>query len=239
MALLCAHALSQEPVVVALDHWPPLIDDARDGGTVRGIEVDLLDELFKRAGMEYIFRICPWTRCLKMAQHRKIGMLTHASYKKDRESFLYYLRPAYYEKDIRVFVMRKGEGKKIKNFDDLYKLKIGIVQDISYGERFDREMKEGKLRVSSGNENRDFLQLVLHGRLDAFIDTKIMVLDQIRRDSLTGKLELAEFKIESDNKLFFAMVKGVISDAQSKKLTIALESMKSDGTMKRLLQGKK
>lgn len=234
-------SFSSDPIIVALDHWPPLIDDGRDGnngGKPSGIEINILKEVFKRAELKYQFHNCPWTRCLKMAKHKKVGMITHASYNKEREDFLNYIYPAFYEKDIRVFVMRKGEGALIKKFDDLYKYRIGVARDISYGDEIDAALKNGKLKVSVGNETSDLIKLLLHKRVDAFVDTEMMAIERIRRNNFQGQLELSKLKIESNNKLYFSTVKGVVSKSDEKKFAKALESMKKDGSLKRLLREK-
>ncbi len=224
------------PVQVAVDHWPPLINDGRDGGELRGLEVNIIKELFKRADVKYKFVICPWTRCLSMAKHGKIGFLTHVSMKDERKEFLEYLTPPYYTKDIRVFVMRIGEGHKIKKFEDLYKFKLGAVQDIFYGEKFDKELKAGKFDIMIGNENRDFLQLLMHKRIDAFIDSEIMVKDQIKRDNLTSFLEYADYKITTDNLMFFALAKRSVSKEQTDRILRAYQSMIQDGTVNRMVR---
>ena len=65
-----------ERLTVAYPHWPPY--KIVQNGTFGGIDALVLDEIARRAGLEFDYVECPWVRCLMMLQDGSVDMITTA-----------------------------------------------------------------------------------------------------------------------------------------------------------------
>jgi polar amino acid transport system substrate-binding protein len=88
------------------NEWPPYSYyqrvDGKKTGVVTGFAVDVIDEIFRRRGVDYTIVLIPWTRCLAVAALGKdYGMVINLSYNAERtRNFLlsrpYYATSSYY-----------------------------------------------------------------------------------------------------------------------------------------------
>ncbi len=75
--LCCAGAWAEpaaEPLRVVTDYWPPFRMAGRDG-RVEGLDIDLLEELQRRTGVQFEVRRQPWARALEDMRRRQAVVL--------------------------------------------------------------------------------------------------------------------------------------------------------------------
>ena len=96
--LCCAGAWAEpaaEPLRVVTDYWPPFRMAGRDG-RVEGLDIDLLEELQRRTGVQFEVRRQPWARALEDMRRGQADLMTGLVRTAEREQYIDYLQPAYH-----------------------------------------------------------------------------------------------------------------------------------------------
>lgn len=96
--LCCAGAWAEpaaEPLRVVTDYWPPFRMEGRDG-RIEGLDIDLLEELQRRTGVQFEVRRQPWARALEDMRRRQADLMTGLARTAEREQYIDYLQPAYH-----------------------------------------------------------------------------------------------------------------------------------------------
>nr|WP_227002218.1 transporter substrate-binding domain-containing protein [Aeromonas schubertii] len=83
------------PLVVAMDEWPPF--RMMQEGQFRGLDVDILEAMAERAGVEVTIRRYPWGRALSFMQSGKVDLMMGLARTPERERYIDYLEPSYYQ----------------------------------------------------------------------------------------------------------------------------------------------
>lgn len=120
-----------------IGEWPPFTYFARENGEmtteVLGYTVNLIDKIFKDAGLEYSIDLLPWKRCLASVESGSHHMLLNATYNEKRaETFLF--SDAHSTITPSVFFLKSTfpEGLKIKSKSELKKYRIGGIHGYNY-----------------------------------------------------------------------------------------------------------
>ncbi|MDT8389136.1 MAG: transporter substrate-binding domain-containing protein [Lentisphaeria bacterium] len=78
----------QRPLRFVCEDWPPL--EYMENGTIKGIDVQVVDHIMNWLGVPYEIHIYPWSRAWMMAENGKADAVLSVSYKAARESVLFY-----------------------------------------------------------------------------------------------------------------------------------------------------
>ena len=123
-------------LIVAVDYPPYELEFPK--GDLKGFDVEVTEEAFKRAGIKVRFEFYPWKRAMQMVKEGSAtGALTCAKMP-DRESFIIFSDPISRMTDI--FLVKKDyQGPDINQYSQIKALKLGagIVMGDAYAQRFD------------------------------------------------------------------------------------------------------
>ncbi len=144
----------------------------------------------------------PFARRLSQLKAGEIDLLSGLLKNDDREKYAHFLTPPYKQKTNKYFFVRKGEGKRLQKYEDLYQLRIGVQIGSKYFPRFDQDTKLNKT-ATSHIENR--FQMLVRGRLDAIIHTDIYGLDIMYKKGLQKMVEVAPFSHNKYNPVYMAI----------------------------------
>ena len=167
---------------VPVNPFPPwIVVDER--GT-RGIDVDILDAIALDTLRRYQYIECPWQRCLKLMETGTTDLMSGLFRSAERETYLRFIEPPYYEDPPKVFYTRADSPVSIRTYEDLAPLHIGAVSGTLYFPRFDADTR---LRKSLLTEDILLIRLLQAGRIDAFIGTSSEADRLIRSSGLEGR----------------------------------------------------
>lgn len=128
----------------------------------------------------------PFTRSLMDMENGKIDIMTGLLKTEERERYIYFVDPPYKTSSYKVFYVLKGKNNMISKYEDLNKLKIGIVFGSKYFLRFDNDSNLIKVKKYHSEE---LIPLLLNKGIDTFITS------EVRGDYLIHEMGL-EDKIE-------------------------------------------
>ncbi len=118
-----------EPIHLVTEHYPPFtmrINDKTSGSPqdpVTGIAVEVVRELFSRAGLEYTIGIYPWARAYNMALTQENYGIFTTTRTPQREPLFKWVCPL--SENNLVFFAKKKKNIKLESLEDARKYSIG------------------------------------------------------------------------------------------------------------------
>lgn len=213
------------------DHLPIVFEDYPpyefvEEGEVKGMNLDIIREAFKRMGIKAYFEPRPWKRAIYQLKTGEILALSSGFKTKEREDFVIF-PDAPLSVEIVTVVVRKGREFSVKSLEDLRGMKLGVVQEYVYGEPFDSMTGLNKVRAKSSHQ---LIRLLLEGRVDAAIGNKAVFRYVAQKK---GKLDQLKFVYEVGREplyLMFSKERGARSVNLARDFGIVVKEMIKDGT---------
>lgn len=211
LSMLLAPGLCRaENMIIPMDPWPPWksVDPQSWEVDPQGIDNRLIDALLAAYNQAFgteiraNYRGYPWKRCLDMMEKGEADLISGVLKSPEREEYLMFLDPPYKTRSAKVFYVRKGEGQRIRHYEDLYELKIGVQAGVRYFEPFDDDPKIHKEEAGNDLSNLRKLQ---YGRIDAIISTETQADYLIATQGLKGKFDKAHYRYDYDLPVYFAL----------------------------------
>ncbi|SLM32474.1 Extracellular solute-binding protein family 3 [Desulfamplus magnetovallimortis] len=226
-----SYAQSLEDITWVTEDYPPF--NYSENGAAAGISVDVLLEIWKRAGLNKTvadIKIWPWSRGYEMTK-KKVGLcLFSMTITDSRKEFFKFVGPIPAGSG-NTIIAKKSKELKLNSIDDLKKLKIGIIlKDV--GEQ---------LLVDAGIDKNT---------LDQCVDPACLLkkLDAGRVDAISYGYETAVYKMKelgidhtkfenvytlSESNMGYAFHKDT-DPSIIEKLQAILDEINADGTGKKI-----
>lgn len=199
--LFCLNSLSAraDKIVVGADSWPPFRFVTPE--SVSGIDHELWKKLGERLGFEVEYLRCPWKRCLKMMELGQIDAMSGLAWRAERAKYITYTSPHYYSCSTQIYLPH-GKSRRITKHRDMHSMTIGIVGGSAYYEDFDQDSAINKKSVS---QEAVLPNLLLEGRIDAFMGTDCQADYELRSRALSYQIDKAVFKPGNKVDLFVGL----------------------------------
>lgn len=220
-------AAAQTLVLAAADSVPTAYVD---NGKQTGMLVDVVKEAFKRTGYSIEIAIMPWARCLADVKSGKIDGIFSVYRTPARQEFLTYADEVLITQ-VQAFFVRKDSTISFDgDLNKLSELRIGIINETSYGPRLDAALGQGIFKnVDLANSASANIQKLLRDRIDVIPSYRHVVLNSARTLGVAGSIKELSPTIEAipsylafSNKRDYSKTIGAFNQA--------LRSMKQDGT---------
>jgi len=135
---------------------------------------------------------CPFARCLNMMKTGDVDLIMGIRKTPERSQYIEFLEKPFDTQSYPVrFFIHQDSQLKIDNYEDLNKLIIGTLRDVSYFDKFDNDTTLKKVEAV---HYRHLIQLVLKGRIDTFPEREESITPWIKHDNSLNKLKLARFQ---------------------------------------------
>ena len=197
--LLLTAVGAEEKIIVAINDTPPW--KMMVNGKPEGIDIAITDKLVSRLGMEPVYVMMPFKRCLRSLKNGKADLMGFLAYKKERTHFLKYLHPPY-QGDVKIFYVRKGEAFRLKSYEDLHHLRVGLMRGHKHFDPFDNDTEIVKEEVD--NQQSNYEKLIL-GRIDAVIENDTQGPYKTFQFGVSDKVEIAPYAVPLGKNGFFAL----------------------------------
>lgn len=213
------------------EHWPPYIileDDKKS----RGIDIEILTEITNRLDLNVKIEKCDWFYCLKMIENGRVDIISAALKRPDREVYMKFIEPPYISHSPKLFYLPKGHKNRIKQYEDIYSLDIGVLKGSSYFTPFDHDTKINKIEVL---KTEQLLEMLRKGRVDAFIGTEIVTDYLIKAQSYEGYFETSVFRYESETPFHFAISKKSPFSERIDDFNSIMKDLVNEGFVKKII----
>lgn len=218
---------AQTLVLAAADSVPTAY---MENGKQTGLLVDVVNEAFKRAGYRVEIKLMPWARCLVEVKDGKIDGIFSVYQTRERQEFLTYAEEVLITQ-VQAFFVRKDSSITFDgDLNKLSELRIGIINQTSYGPRLDSALEKGLFKkVDAAHSASSNVQKLLHDRIDVIPSYRHVVLGTAKTLGVAGDIRELSPAIEAiPSYLAFSKTRDyphVISAFNQ-----ALHAMKKDGT---------
>lgn len=164
ISLLLSPPLHSETIKYAVFPAPPyMIGADKEDSLLNGIDVEIVNEIAKRAHLQINYIRCPWIRALELMRSGKADILSSVYKKPEREEFMLYFDKPFLNELPIAFYYRKDSGVSITTYNDLYKYHdIAVLRGASYFPKFDADRKLRKYEVSTQEQ---IFPMLIHKRV--------------------------------------------------------------------------
>lgn len=203
-----------------------------------GLETDIIIEVAKRLKCQVTFTKIPWVRQFYEAQQGKVDIIMGAGKRKDREEYLYYLKPYKNLPSVIVF-LNKPNAPKSFVLSDLKNMNItvGALIGAMYSDEYEQLIKEpafsSKIKLTSKDELN--IQKLKLGRLDAVLFTGILEVKNKMKTEYNNK-ELIIYPVSPNDFGYFTYSKKTFTLNSAEKIDTTIQKMQSEGTLRKLME---
>ncbi len=225
---LCAAHAYEPPLVLAFSELAPW--KTKDGSNeYGGAYTEIVRELARRLGRELRITECPHARCMLMMKAGEADLSIGIQQSPEREEFMAFLRTPYRKTATdRVFYVRRGEASRIRRYEDLQGLHIGMRNGSEYFDRFDDDKSLNKEMAPTNAAN---LRKLLLKRLDTVVmpeDQGAVLLVEL---GITREVETAVYREHDNIPRSVAVSRHSAAFALLPQLEAAMQAMRRDGTL--------
>ncbi|ELM3718046.1 transporter substrate-binding domain-containing protein [Aeromonas hydrophila] len=171
---LCCSAWAQESLLVGWSSWHPFSfrDEQQQ---LQGLDIDLLEAIFNRAGFHANYSEMPWARVLRELEFGTIQLTMSANQTAERTLYARFTLP--YRNEETVLLIRrqdKGRWQEITQLSDLLSrpdFTIGLLRDFDYGTDFRTFMQSSQMqqRLLVRLKMEPLIKLLLAGRIQGVV----------------------------------------------------------------------
>ncbi|MBT8154122.1 transporter substrate-binding domain-containing protein [Epibacterium ulvae] len=221
---------SAETLKIVADEWPPFSGASLPS---KGISLDVICEVLKRAGYQVETEVVPWARIMNGATSGQYDVIGSLFFDPALESYLTYA-DAFYETDVRL-VQRSGAEHAYTSVDALRPFSIAVGDGFLYQDEFDRADYLNKVVVTT---TLQAVQMVAHARVDLTLDSVDVVNYAVHSDdpTLNGRVEFAPGVLATQG-IHMAVRNDLPNrDQVIQEFNTTLAAMRADGSLAKVLK---
>lgn len=222
----------EKPLVIGVLEYSPYIK--KNDSDYSGLAVDIVNEAFNRMNKKTNFVLFPIARSLKMLDDGEIDGFFSIKKTAEREKNLIFPKEYLFSQDYVFFMKKKSVFDYNGTYDSIKNLRIGIVNTVSYGSRFDLAVKENYFSdLDYANNFESCFKKLANERVDIVICSKLVGLEIIKVLNLKSEIIISGPPSETAfSFIAFSNKKEHLELADS--FDDAIKKMKKDGTMKKI-----
>lgn len=229
LVFLSSPLSNAETLKIAFAQWPPW--KVFTAKSFDGIDARVISELAERSGIDVEFVKCPWVRCLSFIKEGRADLITSFGKTPERQQYAEYLGSPYFVDKITFWINNRSP-LKIRSYEDLSGLTIGIAKGSVYFSRFDQDPSLKKIRLDL--EGQMFLMLDAE-RIDTFIGYETTMNYQLAGGKFHNHFTPAEYKVSGQD-YYLAMSKRSKHLRLKPMLTKELAAMREEGVINRIIE---
>ncbi len=203
-------------------------------GNVRGLDIELVQEMASQAGCSLSFSQKDWAGLLADLRDGKVSILAGASRIAERESYALFSKP--YRKESFALYVRAGEADnwQAETLAELVappvNMRIGITDGYLYGVDVDKLLDDANLgkKFTSAPFSEAHAANLMEKRIDGMLEDPFVATAMIRRKALSDFIIRTGMQIDTGEVALMFSKASVSSDTVA-AFDAALEAMRKDG----------
>ncbi len=217
------------------DIWFPY--DGKPGSDKEGFMIDIAREVFEAKGYKIDYQLAPWSRAIKDTRKGKYDGIVGA-FKEEAPDFVFPENEC--GLSTTVFITKKGEKWKYTGVDSLKKAAIGVIKGYSYGEVFDKYIKNNsknskRIQIAFGADAfKSNSKKLMIGRLTAFVEDKMVAFSSLKKMGMADKVSIAG-ELFKDNIYIAFSPNRKTSKKYAKILSDGMVRLRKSGKLKKIL----
>ena len=225
VSLFIAGSAFADGLTITTENYPPYNYSTDNGKTIVGSSTDVVQEIFKRAKVNYKTTMYPWVRAIEMAKTDKDTCVYSTTRTEEREKSFQWVGPIAYNNWV---LFAKADSKIVlSSADDVKKYKLGGYR----GDAITQYLEGEKFKVDEAVNDDQNVQKLDAGRIDLWasgsaggpfiankLNVKIKPVLTLKKAELylACSLSTSPATIEKLNTAFQGMIKEGFMDKNSK-----------------------
>ncbi|SFC92494.1 substrate-binding periplasmic protein [Pseudoalteromonas denitrificans] len=222
-------ALGQFIYLVSTE-FPPYVYEENE--RIKGFNVDLIEEIFKRMNVPIEIHLVPWARAVKMIKDGTADGLFPFFKSVNRLKFTDY-SDAYTSEDTTLFVLKNSPIQWNGDLSSLSPYQFGRVRGYNSGPQFEHLLEKGIIEISVATKTSQNIKKLLAKRFDIMVEERHVVRFELKKMGRIG--EIKQLAIIQKNLSYLGFSKKRKRKATIKAFNKILKQMKSDGSYQRII----
>ena len=168
-----------------------------------GLHFQYLQHIAQKMDMELDIVPMPFARRVVALQSGQIDLMVGMQRESSREDDIIYIYPAY-EKLRHTFFVLTSNQEKLRSFDDLLQLNIGVTIHAKYYQHFQQQPDLSLIAVSTLKQK---IELLRKGRIDTFIHYQESTEPLLTRMHLDSEVVIAPYQPTEYNEYYITIGK--------------------------------
>ena len=227
---LPAAAQNKGAIIVAFSEFPPYkIGGEKDVG---GIDIEILEKIATRMDRSLTFKKGTFEDCLKMMEQGQADVMTSLLRRPEREAYIRIVQPRYRVRSDKVFYVLKDRRDKVRIYDDLRALKIGVKAGVRYAPMFDNDERLEKIPADSIKIN---ISKLVAGKIDTFIATDLEARYWIEKLNLGDRIVPAPYRFTHLDPIYMGISKKSAFLEEAGEFGHVLKSLVDNGDVQAII----
>lgn len=165
--------------------YPPFyfFDDNQEPA---GICIEVINHIAKQLNISIQFSSYPWNRMINNGKEGYVDAIMPLFKTPERELFLIFPESEIIMEDNSFFTLKSNTLSFSGNLNDIINRHIGVVENYSYGEAFDKKNIQHKTMAESGDQ---LIQLVLNKRVEMGIGNTMVTTYLAKKRNAADKIK--------------------------------------------------
>lgn len=214
-------------------HRPPEMVLDEQTNTMTSPLKDILEEAAAKVGYRVEWTARPFVRSIYELQVGTVDIVPRTIRYEERETFVQFLGPiATQNRDI-LFLVKAGEEARIRSYEDLYQVTVGVKRRTVYFERFNSDPALHKIE-SIDDEN--LARMFIRGRFDTMVVLDRAAIESALKQLGYDRFSYAEYRHSNRIEHYFGMSRNSPHSAIFDELNQTLLDMVASGRIKQIYQ---
>jgi len=214
--------IKNNTIKVGVEQWEPVVH-MNEQNTIDGIAGDILKLIIKKTDIKVEYIPDEWSALLNDFKTNNIDLLPATYYTDERAKYGLYSKSFFKMKE---YIYIKSSNNFIKSFDDLKYKKIAIIKDYGTIPKIKKEYPT--IEIIETNNMEESVNFVLDGKVDAYVDAQIGVVNFLNKNVVVGIKGISQIKFEASPLYFFSNIKKpILQSILDKSLTLISSEEKS------------
>lgn len=214
-------------------HRPPEMVLDEQTNTMTSPLKDILEEAAAKVGYRVQWSARPFARSVHELRTGTVDIVPRTIRNQEREAFVRFLGSIGTQTRDILFLVKAGEEAKIKSYEDLYQLTVGVKRRTVYFERFDADPT---LRKIESTDDENMARMFIMGRFDTMVVLDRAAIENAFKQLGYDRFSYADYRQSNRIEHYFGMSRSSPHFAIFDELNQALLDMVASGRVKQIYQ---
>ena len=223
---------SPKKYTLAVELNPPFtyIDE---NNRINGLSVEMIGQLVASQDATFEMLVCPFARCLKLAEEGHTDFIFGIIKTAEREEFLHFIEPPFMSSTTHYsFYQLKSHAKPISTLKDLTQLTVGTQRGAKHFSEFDNNPDIFKVEITS---IPTLIEMLRKKRIDAFLMLTLSAEPYLKKFDPRRRIKPSPFSYKDQKSGYIALSKKSKHVLDLPLLNKAMVELKRQGEIQKVL----
>jgi len=210
-----------------------------ENGVIKGVNVDLTKEVFKRMQQPITIEMVPFSRGLEMVKYGEVDGMIGVYKTPEREIYAEYSQAPTILGVVSLIVQKSAAISFDGDFSKMSNYSFGFVRKFSYGKLFDNAVKDGLItKIDNADSQVTNIKKLLGGRFEVLVSDRDSAMYHLKKMNKLNLVKTLRPSIqESPIHVIFSKKRGL--DTIITKFNLELAKLKNNVSYRKIVESYK